>query len=489
MHNSIFRGLSFRFIFWSVYLIVLSSGVTGQLIKSPKYTLELGGLESVGRQTPFWLVSNQYGRNSTRLTSGFVSASVYSDPDTSRIFSLGYGLELFDRNDGNNSLWIYQSFVKVKYRFLHLRVGSEEETYGNQDSALSSGSMMWSQNTRPMPKIVIATNGYIDVPFTRGYVQFSGLLSHGWFGDDGYVKGTYLHHKFVYIKVGGKLPVNLSMGLQHYAMWGGVSSNASVGRLPSDFKTYVKVFFAQSNEKNDTSLPLNERLNKIGNHLGSWNYGIDVKLDKYLTGLYYQTIFEDYSGYSKFFMPDGLWGFYLKTKDARKLIHALTYEYIHTSYQSGPPGPVSNQFTKGNDNYFNNGIYASGWTYNKFTIGTPLISSPAILKGNSISIINNRVIAHQIGIQGMVNESTSYRILLTASKNYMKYPAYGQPYPKPVPVESFLVELRKSIKKIQGLEIATQIAFDHGELYGNNGGILIVVRKSGSFFRRTMSEK
>ena len=482
MNDIIPKGLLRKFVLSFTLLIFFTVQIFSQALKTPNYVLETGGIAGTGRQTPFWLLSNQFGKNSIQPYSGFISAGFYSLPDTGRNFAIGYGLELFDREDGINKFWVHQAYLKIKYQFLILRVGSEEDCYGNQDSSLSSGSIMWSRNTRPIPKIVISTNGYVDVPFTKGYMQFNGLLAHGWFGDDGYVKNTYLHHKFVYVKVGGKLPVNFSMGLQHYAMWGGLSPDPGIGQLPSDFNAYTKVFFAKHPGTQDPSLPLSEALNKLGNHLGSWNYAIDLKLEKYIAGLYYQTIFEDYSGYSKWIMRDGLWGIYVKTRNARKLIHAFTYEYLHTSYQSGPPAIISSQYTRGNDNFFNNGIYQSGWTYDGFTIGTPLISSPAIIEGDAISITNNRVIAHHFGLEGGISEVLKYRMLFTTSTNYMNYPPFGQPYPKPLPVQSIFLELTKPIQKFKGLEIGAQLALDHGELYGNNGGIMIMLRKSGKIF-------
>ncbi len=479
------KGLIFKFLICGTILFSLHEKGDCQSFKIPEYTIEAGGVYSAGRQTPFWLVSNQFGKNTTKLSSVFASAKIHSDPDTVKIFDFGYGLEIFEHFDGSNNLRIQQANFKVKFGFMHLRIGSEEETYGNQDRALSSGSMMWSENTRPMPKLVLATNGYTDVPFTQGYAQFSGLLSHGWFGDDGYVKDAYLHHKNVYIKAGGKLPVNLSFGLQHYAMWGGVSPEPAIGELPSDFKAYTRVFFSKKGEDSIPGVPLNESLNKIGNHLGSWNYGIDVKLDKYLLGLYYQTIFEDYSGFSKWIMKDGLWGVYVKTKNAQRFINAFTYEYIHTSFQSGPPAAVSTQFTKGNDNFFNNSIYRSGWTYDRFTIGTPLISSPSIVEGGSISITNNRVVAHHFGLQGEFSKSLCYRMFVTISNNYGLY-NYNIPNPESKPVQSVFIEISKSVQRFQGLDLIVKIAADHGELYGNNGGILLAVRKRGYLFKRSM---
>jgi hypothetical protein len=448
----------------------------GQAALNPFYSLETGTMFSAGGQTPFWLYSNHFGKNSIDPLSLFISAKIYSEPNPVKKISLFYGLEITDRLDKNNSLWIQQSYLGAKFWFINMRVGSKEETYGNQDSTLSSGSLLWSENTRPMPKLVISSDGYFDVPFTWGYLELSGLISHGWFGDDGYVKDAYLHHKYAYARAGGDLPVNISMGLQHYAIWGGISPDSTVGELPSDLNAYYRVFFSKHRNESDPNLPQNESLNRIGDHLGSWNYAIDVKLKKYLTGIYYQTIFEDYSGFRKFLMKDGLWGLYFKIKDSRKILNNFLFEYINTSYQSGPPQTISNQYTKGNDNFFNNSIYKSGWTYFQNTIGTPFITSPAYSGKDVTKIQNNRVIAQNLGISGFLPDDINYRLIISSAKNLG---TYLNPYQKARWSQSAFLELNKTLERLPGFEVSVQAAFDLGRQYGNNAGVMISVKKTG----------
>ena len=43
---------------------------------------------------------------------------------------------------------------------------------------LSSGSLLYSGNVRPITKVAVSSN-YIPVPFTKGYIEFKGYLSHG----------------------------------------------------------------------------------------------------------------------------------------------------------------------------------------------------------------------------------------------------------------------------------------------------------------------
>jgi hypothetical protein len=54
------------------------------------------------------------------------------------------------------------------------------ETFGNQYDPLSSGSLLYSGNARPMPKVA-AYSDYMPVPYSRGYIEFKGYLFHGWY--------------------------------------------------------------------------------------------------------------------------------------------------------------------------------------------------------------------------------------------------------------------------------------------------------------------
>jgi hypothetical protein len=38
---------------------------------------------------------------------------------------------------------------------------------------LSSGSLLYSGNARPIPKVAVSSD-YIPVPFTKGYIEYKG---------------------------------------------------------------------------------------------------------------------------------------------------------------------------------------------------------------------------------------------------------------------------------------------------------------------------
>jgi len=164
-----------------------------------------------GRIAPFLSTANQYDRYNTSPNSLTVWGTARKELKMTREFDYGFGLEL----DGNvakteNRFFPGEYYIQGKAFFLNMVAGSKREVFGNQDAELSSGGMLWSQNSRPMPKISIETNGYIDVPYTKGYMAVKGGLSHGWFNENLGIKNLLLHHKYAYIKLGGSFPVTVN---------------------------------------------------------------------------------------------------------------------------------------------------------------------------------------------------------------------------------------------------------------------------------------
>jgi len=212
-------------------------------------------------------------------------------------------------------------------------------------------------------------------------------------------------------------------------------------------------------------------------------------------GLYWQTIFEDGSGKAYRNIKDGLWGFYLHTKDKNKLFNGFVYEFINTTDQSGPsqeefwelegvrysyPIPGSEyHIGGGNDNYFNNSIYQFGWTYKDMTIGTPFMSSPAILAGGVPNdyIRNNKVTGHHFGIEGNVKD-IFYKIFYTY---YLNFGTNFSPISPNKSQHSILLETYISNKLPWGIDASLKGGIDIGTMYGNNLGIQVSLIKRGSF--------
>jgi len=459
-----------------------------QIVKTPSYHVEVGSSASVGDETPFWLISNRYGLISPNKYNSWLKAGFKTSLNKTKPIDFDYGLDLVNRYDNRNKLYFNEGYARLKLWFINIQAGSKEEKFGNQDSSLSSGGLLWSGNARPLPKIAIYVPNYTPIPFTKGYLEFKGGVSHGWFGDQPYTKNYYLHHKFIYLQFGGSLPVHFHYGFHHFAQWGGISD--TYGILPHSFKDFINIFLAKGG---GSSSPLAEQINVLGNHIGSRNFGFDIDLKNYKTGIYWQSIFEDGSGKAYRNISDGLWGYYLHSTDKNKLINGFVYEFIKTTNQSGTYNdywelngirylyPIAGGIHKeagGNDNYFNHSIYQSGWTYDNMTIGTPFITSPALLYGDQSDYIrNNKMIAHHIAFEGG-NNHFFYKVFYTYSLNYG---TNFYPFENVKTQHSIMVQANLLNTLPWDLSLKVTLGIDKGKMYGDNGGILISLLKTGTF--------
>src|SRR5208283_781555 len=154
--------------------LVTNQYVFAQNILSPEFLVETGSSVSMGRETPFWLISNQYGLLTPNKDNEWIKAGVHKTLSPQRKIDFDYALELINRTDGQNLLYLHQAYVRLKLYFIHFQGGCLEEKFGDQDSSLSSGGLLWSGNARPMPKISLMVPYYTPVPYTSGFVTFKG---------------------------------------------------------------------------------------------------------------------------------------------------------------------------------------------------------------------------------------------------------------------------------------------------------------------------
>src|SRR5690606_10131284 len=98
-------------------------------------------------------------------------------------FRLEYGANIVN-NQHFERVVIQQGYLKARYGALEFRGGRFEEILGEVDPLLSTGSLGISGNALPIPKIGFAFPDYVAVPFTNGWLQVKGLISHGWMGNE-----------------------------------------------------------------------------------------------------------------------------------------------------------------------------------------------------------------------------------------------------------------------------------------------------------------
>ncbi len=453
-----------------ISFLVIIGNLHAQLNK-PLINLETSFLINASDSTPFWLYNNQYAKYSLPNSCALVDIKIEDFINSKEFFDYSYGLEVYTRYNSELKPVLHQFYGKIKIWEIILSGGKYEDNLNYSDSSLSMGHILWSKNARPFPKISISSNGYYTIPFTFDLLEVKGTYTHGWFNDDRYVDNVYLHHKNLYGRLGEKFPVNVFFGLEHFVQWGGISPDPQYGNLPKDFDAYLRVVKGQGGDA--STVDSNEVINRLGNHIGSWNAGAEIKFEKYYGILYWQSIFDDNSGKKRRNFPDGLWGINIKCINNSLIIKSLLYEYLYTINQSGPVHDLDLKLY-GNDNYFNNGIYRSGWTSEKMTIGTPFITSPQYNSDlTNLSLNNTRVIAHHFGLTGKY-KNYNFRTLFSVSQNFGTYSVPFKPLKKQV---SMLFEVSTKIESFYNIELKTSIGIDHGKMYGNNMGILVSLKK------------
>jgi len=480
--QTIFESFNCRLMKVVVVICLLSTPIIiSAQSDTIRYDILLSGLTSTGEYAPFWMHNRNYGKVSSAPHSASLMLGVSKDFNhRNKWFDYGFKASgLFRADNDTAQIYLHELYAKARVLVFDMAAGWREEHLGTQDETLSGGGLLFSQNARPMPKITVGIEHFTPVPFTAGYLEIKGALSHGWFTDDIGMQNALLHHKYVYAKIGGNLPVHLQYGLEHVAQWGGKSLNPAVSDQPSGFKDYVSIFLGRSGDNDAT---LSDQINALGNHIISQSVRADADVSGFRIGAYWQIVLEDSPirliG-KTMNTPDGLWGLSVRNEHF-PVIQGVLYEYLNTTDQSGPFHDKDGIVYGGNDGYFLNGSYPSGWSYFSRTIGAPFISSPLYNANGALSTQNNRVQVHHFGIEGAIYDY-QYRLLASFSKNY----GYNTIYLSEAIMKrntSLLFEVYKQFSKLRDIELGCKVGADRGKLFGNSLGIEFSVRKRADLF-------
>lgn len=431
---------------------------------------------------PFWIRHNNRGIFSENETQFLTRLEGIRSGEITGHLEYSLGAEVGFRRDVENSLWIQQGFLKLQYRDFELSAGKFYQYSTVPDPLISSGSFGISRNARPMPKILAGFTEYTDVPFLNGFVQIRGHIAHGWFDDDRYTENPWLHEKSGYLKFGKAQQVlNFYGGLNHYGIWNGISPD--YGNMPGGWDNFRRIFFVLQPDQTDKNLPPSDSQYLFGDSKGVWDIGIELELSglNLDATLYRQIPLEDRDGI-KFKSPqDGLWGLHIAPDNSQSFISSITYEFIYTKWQNGPEGlDVVRGGKGGRDNYYNHGIYQSGWAYNNMSLGSPLFSRQTLPYDlYERGFINNRIIAHHLGFHG-IHSNLSYNFQVTLSRNYgtygdeenfsennLRYPYSDGPFRL-----NSLIEFNLSQFLRKNISLNFAIAYDNVELSENFIGIL-----------------
>ncbi|MBO5345653.1 MAG: hypothetical protein J6A44_01960 [Paludibacteraceae bacterium] len=448
------------------------------------YFGEFMGLASSGRFAPFWMSANRDGVVSVSPYSAHLRGGIEKEAvRDARWWDYSYGvdvrLQITDnrlQRVGNNGqsvgcgLQIVKLYAYARLWCFDVTVGVKPFDMGNQDYELSAGGFLFSRNASSMPRISVGIDRYTAFPFTYGYMEVKGGITHGWFVDNIGTKKTLLHHKYLGVRLGGKLPVNINYEFHHATQWGGVSER--YGELGASLRDWWTVFKASSG-----GVMGNDQINAMGNHIGSQMLGVEVKYGGWYVNAYWQSLFEDgpirYMWNAKNAV-DGLWGVALKQAHW-KFVEALTYEFFATTDQSGPVHDLDGIIFGGRDNYFNNAIYPQGWSHFGQTIGNPFITSP--IYTSSLTILNNRTFTHHIALKGDIY-GFKYLLRYSNSNNFGTYK-----FPMRTYNNSVYCSVQKLVPQAWNLTFGVSIGGDIGTQFGNSFGAMVTVSRSGIIWK------
>ena len=188
-------------------------------------------------------------------------------------------------------LYEFSNFLSLKRGQLKIGSFNPEKLY--DENILSSGSMVFSNNSRKIMGISVNSNWYnfFDI------FNYKAELYHGKFPKQkDYKGGPYLHYKSVLLKK-QFLDSVLGFSVKHAVQYGGYDFNNE--KIPTSWENYIDVFFSRSG---DESQPQQDQVYRAGNGLGSFV----LFFEKKSTQIYFEQYFDDKSGVKTMNFGDGL---------------------------------------------------------------------------------------------------------------------------------------------------------------------------------------
>jgi len=438
-----------------------------------EYSLNAFFNGGTGHYAPFLSTVNQFDRYSI-TPNGFSTWGTLHKASV-RTFDYGFGAEVSaNLTPTENRLFPGELYVEGKIGPFLAVLGMKREVFGNQDAELSSGGLLYSQNSRPIPALTFETNGWVDVPFLNGYLEFSGGMANGKFTDVTVTKNTMMHHKWLHGRIGGRFPVTINYGLHHVAQWAGESP--VFGASKANLENFMRVFLAKSGSIDG---PATEYFNALGNHIVSQNLGLSLKLTNVSVDLYWQNINEDKpilrmnKAYNK---RDGLWGVSVRMPTFKPL-HSFVAELLSTTDQNGPWHDLDGVILGGTDSYYNNGVYPNGWSFYGRAVGNPWLTSPIYNTDGGVGFQNNCVRLFYVAGMGEVNDF-KYRFTTAYSKNWG---LAARVMPPSKDQFSGQLEVSHALPFVKNTDASVGVSCDRGSKYGNNLAVLIGLRYYGHF--------
>lgn len=425
------------------------------------------------KDASFWLNASQFGLYGSDKVSSMNIMKLENKTQYNQ-FEIYSNVSPVLRIGDDSEIFLQELYVESNFRNWRLLVGKKEWTDGFAITDLGFGSMIWSSNAAPIPKITLEVKDWTKVPFTWDLFSFRGYYSHGWFEEDRFVESSYLHEKALYLYLGkDNWPVQFRGAVIHNVMWAG--NHPSFGNLPDKLDDYINIVTFQ---KGDADEENPEPVSFQGSTVGAFDFGIKYMLSKFEIQFSKQFYIE--SRTSTYFRSpaDGLWRLeWQKNNQVNTGILAVSYEFLNMFKQDARR---SEGETRGSDQTYFNFIYLDGWTYKNRIIGIPLVQTTEI--NNELFITNNIFLAHNVGIRfspsflplqnsGYIETkftySRSYGRTTNCPNNFCTS-GLSRPY-RTDRKDQYSMYLVANIPITLNLQAQTAIALDIGDLYESIG--------------------
>ena len=451
-----------------------------------------------GDYAPMWHNANSQGVNSMKNSSVYVRLGVGGEhPFFNDNLELDWGVDAVGGYNVTSNVFVQQAFLDVRWKRIKLSFGQKERWCDMKNPRLSTGALVESGNARPLPQIRFELPEYWDIPGLKGWLAIRGHLAYGWFTDGCWqksyfaetsarTKGVLYHSKAGFARIGNesKFPLTAEIGLHMTTMFGGelynsMNKSGMNSKNPTRIKDYFLALIPLSGDEQYSGF---DQGNVAGNVLGSWLGAITWNDKNWKLHFYYDHVFEDHS---QLFWEYGLWteqlaGIELELKKF-EWVRNVVFEYFNLKNQSGPIYHDSNSKIPDQiscvDNNYNHQRYAGWFNYGRI-IGTPLCTSPVYNEDKLQICRNNRVEAFHFGVEGGLLRWLDYRMLFTYSNNWG---TYAKPFVDIKKNVSGLVEFTFIPSKKRNWSIGTSFAFDKGELYGDNYGAMVTLKRMGVY--------
>ena len=261
---TVVRWVGLLVLAWGVAIPQSGAQPSGDAVGYSATVFAAGGS---GASLPFWLSANRYGVIDPASANVGLRLAVHR-PFQHRGFTYAFGAEFVGRASEASTAHASELYGRLRYGAVQLTVGRRKQMIGRVAPSLSLGSVTWSKNAPPVPKVTLSSDGYVPVPGTGAHMALKGHLAHGWFGRERFVRNALLHEKSLYPRAfSPDAPLQIHIGLVHHAQWGGTHPRR--GEEPVSVRNWLSTVLGEQDI-------LDVRAN--ANHLAAYDLSLDLSV-------------------------------------------------------------------------------------------------------------------------------------------------------------------------------------------------------------------